>query len=376
MANSLTNALNVPGHPAPHDSGNVQGNGSCRHDFTIASGNSNENTNASNSNNTVQYANVIVQDITVHSANETSSKADHLKQRAVSTHHKVRSHSNVTHKNENASHERAYENIPLSTKTSNIKKERATTSSGGYKNQKTEMHEYTNVDKPTIKISRYDVIVESNKIENNLRKNDKTRENNIDSNTNKPGAGASSSTSYSNSTRHHPQVPEQYNVALLKGSHSGESSHSSQPPPHELRKYKFGERTERNVRSLNKQSNSKEMPLHRTLPKNLRELLANAEQIMNEASKTDDNLIRRSHASAYDILLTNCSTSKSQSNIPESRSEVVDDSFTDVALLPPAPPNFATPNCETTNQNNEDEEQLSLISYQCLSSSQDEDDYR
>ncbi|KAI4454213.1 integral membrane protein dgcr2/idd [Holotrichia oblita] len=364
LANSLTNALNVPGHEAPHDNNNVQGNGSCRHDFTIASGNSNENTNASNSNNTVQYANVIVQDITVHSANDTSTK-----QRAAhnNTHHKVRSHANVTHKNENINHERAYENIPLSTKSSNIKKERATTSSNGYKNQKTDMHEYTNVDKPTIKISRYDVIVESNKIENNIRKNDKTRENYIDSNTNKPGTGAAS-----NSMRH-PQVPEQYNVHLLKGSHSGESSHSTQPTAHELRKYKFAER---NVRTLNKQSNSKEMPLHRTLPKNLRELLANAEQMMNEASKTDENLIRRSHASAYDILLTNCSTSKSQSNLPESRNEVVDETFNDIALLPPAPPNFASPNCETSNQNNEDEEQLSLISYQCLSSSQDEDDYR
>ncbi|KRT79818.1 hypothetical protein AMK59_7146 [Oryctes borbonicus] len=368
LANTLTNALNFPGHQVPFENNVQQANGSCRHDCTT-SGNSTNITNPSDGNNTIQYANVIVQDVTVHNANDNSSKIENMKQK-VNNSSKLRPHANAGHKAETATQERAYENIPLSTKSYNIKKDRATTSSSGYKNQKADMHEYTNLDKPTIKISRYDVIVESNKVENTVRKGDKTRENNlIDS---KAGTAAAS---YSNSTRH-SQVPENYNVPILKGSQSGEPSSHSKIASHELRKYKFGERPERNVRNFNKQSTSKEMPLHRTLPKNLRELLANAEHIINEAAKTDDNLIRRSHASAYDILLTNSSASRSQGNIAESRNEMIQEPLSGIPLLPPAPPNFASPACETTNQNNEDEEQLSLISYQCLSSSQDEDDYR
>ncbi|GJQ67991.1 hypothetical protein Trydic_g10648 [Trypoxylus dichotomus] len=366
LANSLTNALNLSGHQISHDSAAQQANGSCRHDCTIA-GNSGNVTNVSDGSNTgtIQYANVIVQDVTVHSTNDSSSKSENAKHR-VNNSSKMRSHGGTTH-------ERAYENIPLTVKSGNIRKERATTSSNGYKNQKIETHEYTNVvDKPTIKISRYDVIVESNKIENNARKSDKTS---IDGKV-AASSSSSSSSSYSNATRR-SQPPENYNVPLLKGSHAGESSsHSKNASTHELRKYKFGERAERSVRTLGKQSTPKEIPLHRTLPKNLRELLASAEQIINEAAKTDDNLIRRSHASAYDILLTNCSASKSQSNAAEGRNETLDEPLNGIALLPPAPPNFASPACETTNQNNEDEEQLSLISYQCLSSSQDEDDYR
>lgn len=299
---------------------------------------------------------MIVQDVTVHSAND-SSKPENIKHRI---NNKVR-----THKNENFNHERAYENIPLTTKITNAKKERPTTSSA-YKTQKKDVHEYTNVvEKPTIKISRYDVIVESNKVEFNVRKNEKSRD--IDS-INK----TATTSSYPNSSRHF-QLPSNYNnLPLLKNSHTGESSHSKQPPNQELHKYKLSSerRSDRNVKVLNKQYNAKEMPLHRTLPKNLRELLANAEQLMNESSKNDESPARRSHVNAYDNLL-----SKSQGNIADIRSEVVEETVTDISLLPPAPPNFASPKCET-RQNNEDEEQLSLISYQCLSSSQDEDDYR
>lgn len=339
LANSLTTALNLPRQSPQTLQENTCGasaNSSCRHDCVDGASHS----NSSIAGNTQQYTNVIVQDVTVHNTNEPP-KPDTVKHRV---NNKARPHSSIAHKNENTHHERAYENIPLSTKT-NVRRDKPTSS--GYKNQKAELHEYTNVDKPTIKINKYDVIVESSKLENNARKGDKSKES-VDI------------ASKSIHAVYHRQVPENYNAssAQLKAS------------SYEMRKYKSGDR---NARTVAKQSGSKEMPSHRTLPKNLRELLANAEQIINESSKTDDNLIRRSHASAYDILISNSSSSKSQGNLAEAGAANIEE---EISFIPPAPPNFASPPVCETNQNNEDEEQLSLISYQCLSSSQDEDDYR
>ncbi|XP_022914781.1 uncharacterized protein [Onthophagus taurus] len=288
-----------------------------------------------------QYANLITEDVTVHE----NRKSDENRNKITKSHNREKN---------------IYENIPLSTKPSVVPKRDRATSSDANRNARGQKpivettQEYLNLDKPIVKIGRYDVIVE------NTRR--------IAKPTNQQEPSSSKTAENINQDGNYTvfNVPERFNAMKSRNGECPptQSLSNSKSLNRELSKLK-AERSEHNLRSLIKLD--KDVPSHRTLPKNLRELLANAECFTAISNANKDDSSAKKYQPVRLQNFENPSTSRTATVVEATNS------LENLDIIHPAPPNFASPVHDTKRKK---DDELSLISYRCLSSSPDDEDYR
>lgn len=321
--------------------------------------------NHNNSGSSPHYVN-----ITVQSAAPLQSSRDvkpdcqnivvHHAPKIKSIHEKLLPKSRYSDKSE-----KPYENVAISSSSSGNNSKHAankrtrSTASGYAKVQKQEnTYENFHVDK-SASFSRPEVILENCSSSDDIykiRKSDRNKD------ADKPGELYDEITVYDNRHRTVLNLSEyqSHNPLLSKNQKD-----STLRLGHRDRKLRFGERSESNLRNLLKLSEIKELPLHRTLPKNLHELIAR--EIPND--KLDADNLRRSQSSNYETSLLN--PSKSHGSLIENAKS---DRTGETLAVQGIPLNFLSSKEPKPRNTNEDE--LSFVSYQCLSSSQEDDDYR
>lgn len=326
------------------------------------------NTNVSNTN---QYANVTIQNVAVHNTDNSKLETQNVK---LQQKPKV----NVTERNNSNRHadgpEKVYENVMSSSSGKLNTCKRSKPASAGYsKMQKQEnTYENCNAEKSTVFCNKHEnIILDNNNLVADVHKIRRTdKERSKENNSVNVSGGHEDVNVYDNRHRTILNLSEyqSYNVPLMKGQRDPNTKY-----PNRERKLRLGERSENNLKSLSKLSELKELPLHRTLPKNLRDLFARE---MPKDIKIESENLRRSQSTSYDASLT-LSQIKSSNAFVEKN-----DKPNDLSIIQSVPVNFATYKKDSKeswarnpNTNTNDEEH-SFVSYQCLSSSQDDDDYR
>lgn len=323
---------------------------------------SNQSTGNGNSANSPHYVNISVQNSATH--NRENSKSDNQN---VVVHHpgKVKnttvyekSQRQYIEKPEKA--EKPYENIAIcssggSSSNKHISNKKRTTS-GYNKIQKAE-NAYEN-----FIIDRSNVIFNKPEMYNATDEGYKLRKPERNKDDENPTELYEEISAYDN--RHRTII----NLSEYQSHNSSKTQKDNRISMHSTRdrKLRVGERSESNLRSLLKLSEIRELPIHRTLPKNLHELIVR--EIPN--NKKDSDIPHRSQQSSYETATT-LNPSKSHGSLID---YVKSDKRNDTITIQGVPLNFLTSKEPKSRSSNEDE--LRFVSYQCLSSSQDDDDYR
>lgn len=348
------------------------------------------------SNNSQEYANVTIETVSTQHVDPLIKTENTIHSLINNAHSEVRSNCSAPAQDKSikncasAEKSKSYENIV------NRKSDRPVTSSGSerksikHKSQMLTDYERSHIDKSNFKFHKYENIILRNssvpKELHNMRKIDKPQ---IEYNINIGEACYENiNPSYEN-TRHRtiPLLSEYQNKALprVRESKSKDNVYkiAENNIKRELDKARFGERSENNLKNLGTLKECRDLPLHRTLPKNLKELTvsvsSNSEYIPSDIFKRfdADSFMHRTlskQLSNHDTVLS-VNLVKSQINLTESfnkdspsskSSDFESASSSRIGLLEYKP--------EDRIKTREDER--SFISYQCLSSSQDEDDYR
>lgn len=324
--------------------------------------------NNNNSGNSPQYVNITVQNTAIH--NRDNYKVDCQN---IVIHHppKVKNiHEKLPKPNKHMEKfDKPYENIAISSSSStsnsgnnkHVASKRSRASSSSYNKIQKQENTYENflMDKNNIPFNRSETILENNPSTDNVYKV-KKMERVIDFNS--TGELYEEISVYDN--RHHTILNfseyQSSNLPLLKSQKDNSTKHM-----HRDRKLRIGERSESNLKNLLKLSDIRELPLHRTLPKNLHELITR--EIPND--KIDADNLRRSQSSNYETNILN--PSKSYGSLIDN---VKPDKTNDTMTIQGTPLNIINTKEPKSRIPNEDD--LSFVSYQCLSSSQDDDDYR
>ena len=358
VSNSIPVSSIVSRQTQSQETRTLQSN-SCRHGTSTTSANNNINNNIGD---TTPYANSIVQNVTVHSTNDNVNDNNmQMIQKSKLQNYSI--HKRNANRNPDKT-DRTCENVPLTNSKENYicRKDRPTSSTS--KNQKLEICEKNVNGKPISKTSRHDIML--CKLENTLRSNDK--QNPTESDISKKVCKMIDNSNFQLDGRSSTsKMSEAAKLPLLK---SNKSTHS-------MLKHLYRDTAKinntnilENARSAFTFDDLKKTPLHRTLPKNLRELLVNADIVIDKTStQSNDNSMKRSYSSTYDHPL---SSTKSYTNLTDVLMKNIKD-FVSESVIPPPPENFSSANSE---QNPTPDESHSIISYKYLSSSQDEDDYR
>lgn len=151
----------------------------------------------------------------------------------------------------------------------------------------------------------------------------------------------------------------------------------------EFNKIEFGEKSENHLKSKTPYRESKEPPLHRTLPKNIKELTvsvsSNNEFLPSDVFKRfeTDNFLHRSlpkQLSNHDTILS-VNLVKSQISLTENLTKDLSPSIA-IEMDSASTSMGGHSDAKQEDRTKSKEDERTFISYQCLSSSQDEDDYR
>ncbi|KAF2885774.1 hypothetical protein ILUMI_20409 [Ignelater luminosus] len=407
VVTSTPNEVSVQPHqlrPSQNQSNSVQ----CRHQHLTNRSTNNNNNNNNNSNNhnnnnsnnnnhnnsNQEYANVTIETVSTQHVEPLVKLEKNLTSNLTSKSQiETRSNRSSTSQDRNIKYcastekSKSYENIV------NRKNEKPMISSSSerrnvkHKSQTPTEYERLHTDKNNFKFHKYENIILRNSVpkesQSYTRKIDKSHiENNVETCYENLNPG------YEN-TRHKmlPHFSEYQSKPLsrIKENKNKDNIHFSieNSLRRELDKTCFGEKSENNLRSLAMLKEYTDMPLHRTLPKNLKELTvsvsSNSEYIPGDIFRRleSDSYTHRTlpkQLSNHDAVLS-VNLVKSQINLSESFNK-------DCTSLKPHDFESASSSRVGLLENKSEEklkirdDERSFISYQCLSSSQDEDDYR
>lgn len=322
------------------------------------------NTNNNHSGNSPQYVNITVQNTAIH--NRDNYKMDcqniviHHPPKVKTTHEKLPKSKHIDKS------DKSYENVAINSSTSSSSNcgnnkhvaHKRTRAGSSYNKVQKQENTYENflVDKMNISFHRSEIAVENSASDEvyKIKKTERIKE------AEPLGELYEEVSVYDNRHRTILNLSEYQspNLPLLRTQKDNLTKIRD-------RKLRIGERSESNLKNLLKLSDIKELPLHRTLPKNLHELITR--EIPNDKI-APDNLHRYQSSSCETTLLN---PSKSHGSLIDN---VKSDKINDTVGMQGIPLNFINnkePKSRTSN-----EEEVSFVSYQCLSSSQDDDDYR